>query len=92
MSALSYLEKLLNGVDIQWKTIGEVTLRTSNIKWREATRSYRYVDLTSVDIETKKSLRQLKLQQTMPRVGLKNSLRKMMLFSQQLDQLNNGFA
>lgn len=51
---LSYLEKLLNGVDIQWKTIGEVTLRTSNIKWREATRSYRYVDLTSVDIETKK--------------------------------------
>ncbi|HDK7023378.1 TPA: restriction endonuclease subunit S, partial [Klebsiella pneumoniae] len=54
MSALSYLEKLLNGVDIQWKTIGEVTLRTSNIKWREATRSYRYVDLTSVDIETKK--------------------------------------
>ncbi|HBZ2695136.1 TPA: restriction endonuclease subunit S [Klebsiella pneumoniae] len=54
MSVLSYLEKLLNGVDIQWKTIGEVTLRTSNIKWREATRSYRYVDLTSVDIETKK--------------------------------------
>ncbi|HCB1485552.1 TPA: restriction endonuclease subunit S [Serratia marcescens] len=54
MSELSYLEKLLNGVDVQWKTIGEVTLRTSNIKWREATRSYRYVDLTSVDIETKK--------------------------------------
>ncbi|EBZ7423920.1 restriction endonuclease subunit S [Salmonella enterica subsp. enterica serovar Bonariensis] len=54
MSALSYLEKLLDGVDVQWKTIGEVISRTSNIKWREATRSYRYVDLTSVDIETKK--------------------------------------
>ncbi|WP_063082405.1 restriction endonuclease subunit S [Escherichia coli] len=51
---MTLTEKLLNGVDIQWKTIGEVTLRTSNIKWREATRSYRYVDLTSVDIETKK--------------------------------------
>ncbi|EAA9276477.1 restriction endonuclease subunit S [Salmonella enterica] len=54
MSALSYLEKLLDGVDVQWKTIGEVISRTSNIKWREVTRSYRYVDLTSVDIETKK--------------------------------------
>lgn len=54
MSELSYLDKLLDGVDLQWKTIGEVSSRTSNIKWREATRSYRYIDLTSVDIETKK--------------------------------------
>lgn len=54
MSELSYLDKLLDRVDIQWKIIGEVSSRTSNIKWREATRSYRYIDLTSVDIETKK--------------------------------------
>ncbi|MBH3305648.1 restriction endonuclease subunit S [Serratia marcescens] len=54
MSEMSYLEKLLDGVGVQWKTIGEVTSQTNNIKWREATRSYRYVDLTAVDIETKK--------------------------------------
>ena len=54
MSELSYMEKLLDGVEVEWRTIGEVSLRTSNIKWREVTRSYRYIDLTSVDIETKK--------------------------------------
>ncbi|MEQ3477764.1 restriction endonuclease subunit S [Klebsiella variicola] len=54
MSELSYLEKLLDGAVVQWKTIGEVTSQTNNIKWREATRTYRYVDLTAVDIETKK--------------------------------------
>ncbi|EET6447706.1 restriction endonuclease subunit S, partial [Escherichia coli] len=32
----------------------DITLRTSNIKWREVIRSYRYIDLTSVDIATKK--------------------------------------
>jgi len=54
MSELSYMEKLLDGVEVEWRTIGEVSLRTSNIKWREVTRSYRYIDLSSVDIETKK--------------------------------------
>lgn len=54
MNELNFLEKLLDGIDVQWKTIGEVTSQTSNIKWREAKRSYRYVDLTAVDIETKK--------------------------------------
>lgn len=54
MSELSYLEKLLGGVEVKWKTIGEISLRTSNIKWRDSTRSYRYIDLTSVDIKTKK--------------------------------------
>ncbi|EOD4114225.1 TPA: restriction endonuclease subunit S, partial [Yersinia enterocolitica] len=52
MSELSYLEKLLGGVEVKWKTIGEISLRTSNIKWRDSTRSYRYIDLTSVDIKT----------------------------------------
>tara|TARA_R110002167_G_scaffold334216_1_gene541314 strand:+ start:270 stop:1547 length:1278 start_codon:yes stop_codon:yes gene_type:complete len=54
MSSLSYIEKLLDGVEVEWKSIGEITLRTSNIKWRYATRSYQYIDLTSVGIETKK--------------------------------------
>ncbi|EPM2082850.1 restriction endonuclease subunit S [Escherichia coli] len=54
MSELSYLEKLLDGVEVGWKTLEDITLRTSNIKWREAIRSYRYIDLTSVDIATKK--------------------------------------
>ncbi|HAH2093295.1 TPA: restriction endonuclease subunit S [Escherichia coli] len=54
MSELTYLEKLLDGVEVGWKTLEDITLRTSNIKWREAIRSYRYIDLTSVDIATKK--------------------------------------
>lgn len=54
MNELSYLEKLLDGVEVGWKTLEDITLRTSNIKWREAIRSYRYIDLTSVDIATKK--------------------------------------
>ena len=54
MSELSYMEKLLDGVEVVWKTLEDITLRTSNIKWREVIRSYRYIDLTSVDIATKK--------------------------------------
>jgi len=33
--------------------LGELTLPTSNIKWKEVNRSYKYIDLTSVSIETK---------------------------------------
>jgi type I restriction enzyme, S subunit len=54
MSELSFMEKLLDGVEVEWKPLDEITLRTSNIKWRDATRNYRYIDLTSVGIETKK--------------------------------------
>ncbi|EMP4197319.1 Type I restriction enzyme specificity protein MPN_089 [Acinetobacter baumannii] len=53
---MNFLEKLLDGIVIEWKPISEITLRTNNIKWREANRSYQYIDLTSVDIETKKIL------------------------------------
>ena len=53
MSRGDFLEKLLDGVDVEWKTLGEVTLPTSNIKWRDTTRSYRYIDLTSLSIEKK---------------------------------------
>lgn len=50
---MEFIEKLLDGVEVEWKPLGEITLRTSNIKWRDATRSYRYIDLTSVSVETK---------------------------------------
>ncbi|WP_062066582.1 restriction endonuclease subunit S [Cellvibrio sp. OA-2007] len=53
MSSLNYLEKLLDGVDVEWMAIGEVVLPTNNIKWRDTDRTYRYIDLTSLDIETK---------------------------------------
>lgn len=51
---MNFLEKLLEGVDVEWKSVNEVTLRTNNIKWKDATRSYQYIDLSSVSVETKK--------------------------------------
>jgi len=53
MSRVGFLGKLLDGVDIEWKTLDELTLPTNNIKWRYTDRIYRYIDLTSVSIETK---------------------------------------
>lgn len=54
MSSVNFMEKLLDGVEVDWKPIGELIFPTSNIKWREVNRTYRYIDLTSVSIETKK--------------------------------------
>ena len=56
MSSVDLLDKLLDGVDVEWKTLGEVTLPTRNIKWCNATRSYRYIDLASVSIESKENI------------------------------------
>ena len=53
MSSVNFLEKLLDGVSVEWKALKDLTLPTKNIKWREAKRTYRYIDLTSVSIETK---------------------------------------
>ncbi len=53
MNNMSYLERLLDGVEVEWLPLGEVTLPTSNIKWRDTDRTYRYIDLTSVSVETK---------------------------------------
>jgi len=53
MRNAGFLEKPLDGAGVQWKSLGELTLPTKNIKWREANRTYRYIDLTSVSIETK---------------------------------------
>ncbi len=33
MSELTYLEKLLDGVDVEWLPLGDVTRRTSAWKW-----------------------------------------------------------
>jgi type I restriction enzyme S subunit len=53
MSSANFLEKLLDGVSVEWRALGEVTLPTSNIRWRDTDRTYRYIDLKSVSIETK---------------------------------------
>lgn len=53
MSGVNFLGKLLDGVAVEWKALVEVTLPTTNIKWRDANRAYKYIDLTSVSIETK---------------------------------------
>lgn len=36
---------------VEWKTLGEVTLPTNNIRWSDTDHSYRYIDLTSVSRE-----------------------------------------
>ena len=54
MSDLDYMHKLLEGVEVEWKTLADVTLPTSNIKWRDIDHTHRYIDLSSVSIETKK--------------------------------------
>ncbi|MEK5133095.1 restriction endonuclease subunit S [Bacillus sp. FSL W8-0645] len=53
----NYIEKLLDEVEVEWKALGEVTLPTSNIKWRETKDTYRYIDLTSVSRETNKIIK-----------------------------------
>jgi type I restriction enzyme S subunit len=53
MSGVDFLETLLDGVVAEWRPLGDVTLPTSNIRWRDADSAYRYIDLTSVNIETK---------------------------------------
>jgi len=53
MSSVNLMEKLLDAVEVEWKALGIVTLPTCNIKWRDTNRTYRYIDLTSVSVETK---------------------------------------
>lgn len=54
MSSPSYLQKLLDGANVGWRALADVTLPSSNIKWRDTERTYRYIDLTSVSIDEKK--------------------------------------
>ena len=37
--------------EVEWKTLGDLTLPTRNIRWKETDRSYCYIDLTSVSRE-----------------------------------------
>lgn len=37
--------------EVEWKTLGEATLPTNNIRWSDTDHSYRYIDLTSVSRE-----------------------------------------
>ncbi|MCO6554934.1 MAG: restriction endonuclease subunit S [Gilliamella sp.] len=50
-----YRDKLLTFKDdeVEWKALENITLPTSNIKWKETDRAYKYIDLTSVSRETK---------------------------------------
>ncbi len=54
MSSVSFLEKLLGGVTVEWKPLSDLILRTRNIRWRDVDSSFKYIDLTSVSIEAKK--------------------------------------
>jgi len=54
MSNLSFMEKLLDGVQVEREALREITMPTRNIKWRDENDTYHYIDLTSVNIETKK--------------------------------------
>lgn len=51
-----YRNQLLNFKEgeVEWKTLGEITLPTHNIKWKNIDRNYRYIDLSSVSRESKK--------------------------------------
>jgi len=51
-----YREKLLSEeelgkVGFKWKTLEELVEKTQNIRWKNNTKIYRYIDLTSVDRE-----------------------------------------
>ena len=51
-----YREKLLSEeelgkVGFKWKTLEELVENTQNIRWKNNTKTYRYIDLTSVDRE-----------------------------------------
>ncbi|MHC1705916.1 MAG: restriction endonuclease subunit S [Bacteroidales bacterium] len=52
-----YRNALLNfeGKEVEWKTLGEVCLKTENIKWKENQNSFfQYIDLSSVSRENNK--------------------------------------
>lgn len=53
MSQLSFLDKLLDGAEVGTKPISKIIKKTKNIKWKETSASHRYIDLASVDIQTK---------------------------------------
>ena len=51
---MSFVDKLLDGVDVEWRALKELTLPTANIRWQETEEEIEYIDLTSVSIKTKR--------------------------------------
>ncbi len=53
-----YLDNLLSfnkwggRAGVRWMKLKDVCMKTNNIKWKSATGQYRYIDLSSVDIQT----------------------------------------
>lgn len=53
-----YLDNLLSfnrggeQTEVRWMKLKDICMKTSNIKWKSAARQYRYIDLSSVDIQT----------------------------------------
>ena len=47
-------EKELKKVGFEWKTLEELTEKTQNVRWKNNTKKYRYIDLTSVNRENNK--------------------------------------
>lgn len=52
MSRLDELIAELCPDGVEYKTLGECTEKISNIKWKNTTESFKYIDLSSVDRET----------------------------------------
>ena len=49
MSQLNFMEKLLDGVEVEWKALGEVISNVKKIDWSKTNKKYKYIDLSSVD-------------------------------------------
>ena len=47
------MKTLLNKAAVKYTPLGDVIFPTTNIKWDVTDRAYRYIDLTSVDVDTK---------------------------------------
>ena len=49
---MTYLEKLLDGATVEWRPLGEVCLKTKNIRWAELSpeTEFQYIDLASVSV------------------------------------------
>ena len=49
---MTYLEKLLDGAPVEWKPLGEVCLKTENVRWTALSpeTEFQYIDLASVSV------------------------------------------
>ncbi len=44
-----FMEKLLDGAGVEWKALRDVLLKVENVNWLKANRTFKYIDLSSVD-------------------------------------------